>query len=159
MRRKHKQKHQVRPDSKYNSTKVAMLINYVMEDGKKTIAQKIVYGAFDIIKDETNNPNPLEVFEAAVKNASPLVEVRSVRIGGASCQVPKDVNPKRRLQLALRWIVQSARKNRKTSGKPFKYSLAKEIIAASKGEGAAVKKKEDVHRMAEANKVFAHFGW
>lgn len=127
-----------------------------MLDGKKELARKTVYKAFDIIKEETGNPNPLEIFDTAIKNASPLVEVRSRRIGGANYQVPREVRPERRNTLAIRWIIQAAR-NRK--GAPMHKKIAEELIAASKNEGVAVKKKEDTHRMAESNKAFAHFAW
>jgi len=126
-----------------------------MWDGKKETARKIVYGAFDLIKEKTKK-SPLEIFDAAIKNAGPLLEVRSKRIGGANYQVPREVRPERRLALAMRWIVQAARNK---SGQATKVSLADELMAAAKNEGAAIKKKEDTHKMAEANKAFAHFGW
>jgi len=143
-------------DATYNSEKVSRLINYVMLDGKKTVAQKIVYGAFDIIKEKTKNPNPLEIFDLALKNAGPTMEVRSRRIGGANYQVPREVRPERRLQLALRWIIDSSRG---IKGKPMAQCLADELIAASNNDGNAVKKKENTHKMADANKAFAHFSW
>ncbi len=127
-----------------------------MLNGKKETARKSVYKAFDIIKEETGNPNPLEVFDTAIKNASPLVEVRSRRIGGANYQVPREVRPERRTALAMRWIINAARGKK---GAPIHKKLAEELIAASKNEGAAVKKREDTHKMAEANKAFAHFAW
>ncbi len=127
-----------------------------MLNGKKETARKSVYKAFDIIKEETGNPNPLEVFDTAIKNASPLVEVRSRRIGGANYQVPREVRPERRTALAMRWIINAARGKK---GAPIYKKLAEELIAASKNEGAAVKKREDTHKMAEANKAFAHFAW
>lgn len=156
MRRKLKKKNIVTPDSKYDSVRVAKLINYIMLDGKKEIARKVVYGAFDVIKEKTNNDNPMEVFETALKNAGPLMEVRSRRVGGANYQVPHEVKPDRRLQLSLRWLINSARSK---TGTDMASRLASEIIQASEGEGTAVKKKEDTHRMAEANKAFAHFSW
>ena len=125
-----------------------------MLNGKKETARKSVYKAFDIIKEETGNPNPLEVFDTAIKNASPLVEVRSRRIGGANYQVPREVRPERRTALAMRWIINAARGKK---GAPIHKKLAEELIAASKNEGAAVKKREDTHKMAEANKAFSHF--
>ena len=127
-----------------------------MLNGKKETARKSVYKAFDIIKEETGNPNPLEVFDTAIKNASPLVEVRSRRIGGANYQVPREDRPERRTALAMRWIIYAAR-GKKCA--PIHKKLAEELIAASKNEGAAVKKREDTHKMAEANKAFAHFAW
>ncbi len=156
MRRKIKNRNIVEPDIVYNSPKLAKFINNVMLNGKKETARKSVYKAFDIIKEETGNPNPLEVFDTAIKNASPLVEVRSRRIGGANYQVPREVRPERRTALAMRWIINAARSKK---GASIDKKLAEELIAASKNEGAAVKKREDTHKMAEANKAFAHFAW
>ncbi|HNU95453.1 MAG TPA: 30S ribosomal protein S7 [Candidatus Paceibacterota bacterium] len=156
MRRKIKNRNIVEPDIVYNSPKLAKFINNIMLNGKKETARKSVYKAFDIIKEETGNPNPLEVFDTAIKNASPLVEVRSRRIGGANYQVPREVRPERRTALAMRWIINAARGKK---GAPIHKKLAEELIAASKNEGAAVKKREDTHKMAEANKAFAHFAW
>lgn len=144
------------PDPLYNSERLQKFINNVMWDGKKTAASKVVYGAFDIIKEKTANPNPLEIFDLAIKNASPVMEVRSRRIGGANYQVPREVRPERRLALATRWIIGAARSGK---GRPMAVKLADELIAASKGEGAAVKKRDDTHKMAESNKAFAHFAW
>ncbi len=143
------------PDSRFNSPRVGRLITYVMWDGKKTLAQSIVYAAMDMIA-KTTNQDPLEVFDLAMKNASPMVEVRSRRVGGANYQIPHEVRPDRRTQRALRWIVDAARKG---SANTMSERLAKEIIAASKNEGPAVKKREDTHKMAEANKAFAHLAW
>jgi small subunit ribosomal protein S7 len=156
MRRKINNRNIVKPDFIYNSQKLEKFINYVMWNGKKETARKIVYKAFDIIKEKTGNPNPLEIFDLAMKNAGPLTEVRSKRIGGANYQIPKEVRPERRLALAMRWIRDAARKNK---GRPMHLKLADELIAASKNEGSAIKKKEDTHKMAEANKAFAHFAW
>ena len=156
MRRKIKNRNIVKPDLAYNSTKVEKFINYVMKDGKKNTARKIVYGAFDLIKEKTKNPNPLEVFDSAIKNASPLMEVRSRRIGGANYQVPREVRPERKMALAFRWIIGAALGKK---GQPMAKKLADELIGAAKNEGIAIKKKEDTHRMAEANKAFAHFTW
>ncbi len=156
MRRKIKNPKIIDPDIIYNSQKLAKFINNIMESGKKETARKIVYKAFDIIKKETGNPNPLEIFDTAVKNAGPLVEVRSRRIGGANYQVPREVRPERRTALAMRWIITAARSKK---GVPIHKKLAEELILASKNEGAAIKRKEDTHRMAEANKAFAHFTW
>jgi len=156
MRRKINNKNIVNPDFIYNSQKLEKFINYVMWSGKKETARKIIYKAFDVIKEKTGNPNPLEIFDLAIKNAGPLTEVRSKRIGGANYQVPKEVRPERRLALAMRWIRDAARKGK---GRPMHLKLADELIAASKNEGSAIKKKEDTHKMAEANKAFAHFAW
>ncbi len=156
MRRKVTNRNIVKPDTKYNSQKVGKFINNVMWDGKKETARKCVYGAFDVIKEKTANPNPLEIFDLAIKNASPLVEVRSRRIGGANYQVPREVRPERRLALSMRWILAAARAGK---GRPMHMRLADELIAASKNEGAAIKKKDDTHKMAESNKAFAHFAW
>lgn len=156
MRRKVKNRNIVQPDLVYNSQKLAKFINCVMLDGKKNTARTVVYGAFDIIKEKTGNPNPLEVFDTAIKNVGPLVEVRSRRIGGANYQVPREVRPERRLALAMRWILLAARSKK---GTKMNVRLADELIAASNNEGEAVKKRENTHKMAEANKAFAHFAW
>lgn len=156
MRRKVKNRNIAGPDMVYGSEKVGKFINYVMLEGKKNTAREIVYSAFDLIKEKEKVENPLEVFEAALQNTGPLTEVRSRRIGGANYQVPREVRPERRFLLSLRWILEAAR-NKK--GAAMHKKLADELIAASKGEGAAVKKKEDTHKMAEANKAFAHFAW
>lgn len=156
MRRPIKNPNIVEPDIVYNSQKLAKFINNIMESGKKETARKIVYKAFDIIKEKTNNPNPLEIFDTAIKNAGPLVEVRSRRIGGANYQVPREVRPERRLALSMRWIISAARSKK---GAPIHQKLAEELILASNNEGTAVKKREDTHRMAESNKAFAHFAW
>lgn len=131
------------------------MINYIMLDGKKDVARKIVYKTFDLIKEKTNQ-DPLEVFETAVKNAGPMAEVRSRRVGGANYQVPREVRPERRLALAMRWIKEEARGKK---GQPMHIKLADELISAANGEGNAVKRKENTHKMAEANKAFAHFSW
>jgi small subunit ribosomal protein S7 len=154
-RRKHRIERPIPPDPIYNSELVSKLINYVMRKGKKTIARKIVYGAFDIIREKTKK-DPLEVFQKAIENAGPYLEVRPRRIGGATYQVPVEVPDYRRITLAMKWMILGAKQKR---GKPMKEKLAEEIIAASKGEGFAVKKKEDLHKMAEANKAFTHFAW
>jgi len=156
MRRKIKNRNTVEPDIVYNSQKLAKFINNIMLNGKKETARRSVYKAFDIIKEQTGNPNPLEVFDTAIKNASPLVEVRSRRIGGANYQVPREVRPERRTALAMRWIINAARSKK---GSPIHQKLAEELISASKNEGIAVKKREDTHKMAESNKAFAHFAW
>jgi small subunit ribosomal protein S7 len=141
------------PDEVYGSVKVHKLINYVMERGKKDTARKIVYKVMDELKKDGD---PVALFEQALENASPTVEVRSRRVGGANYQVPREVRPERRLALGLRWMVEAAEG---TKGKPMHESLLHEIKAAIKGEGSAVTKKETTHRMAEANKAFAHFAW
>jgi len=156
MRRKIKNKNIVEPDIVYNSQKLAKFINNIMLHGKKETARKSVYKAFEIIKEKTGNPNPLEIFDTAIKNAGPLVEVRSRRIGGANYQVPREVRPERRTALAMRWIIGAARGKK---GAPIHVKLAEELILASKNEGIAVKKREDTHKMAESNKAFAHFAW
>jgi small subunit ribosomal protein S7 len=156
MRRKVKNKKPVAPDMVYNSQKVAKLINYCMERGKKNAARKVVYGALELIKEKTKTTDPVEVFEAALKNTAPLVEVRSRRVGGANYQVPVEIRPERRQALSLKWVVLAAKGKK---GQPMHIKLADEIIAASKNEGEAVRKRENVHKMAEANKAFAHFSW
>ncbi|HYC34256.1 MAG TPA: 30S ribosomal protein S7 [Candidatus Paceibacterota bacterium] len=156
MRRKVKNRNVAKPDSVYNSPQVGKFINYVMENGKKNTAVKIVYGAFDVIKDKMKVDNALEVFESALRNAGPLMEVRSRRVGGANYQVPREVRPERRTFLSMKWIIDAARAKK---GQPMHIKLADELIAASKNEGEAVKKRENTHKMAEANKAFAHFAW
>ena len=155
MRRKVKNRNIPGPDSVYQSAELSKLINKIMLSGKKETATKVVYAAFDLIK-EKNAQDPLEVFQTALKNASPLMEVRSRRIGGANYQVPREVRPERRQALAIRWIVDAARGKK---GQPMHIKLADELVAAAKGEGSAVKKREDTHKMAESNKAFAHFAW
>jgi small subunit ribosomal protein S7 len=139
----------------YNSPEVGKFINYIMWDGKKSTAESIVYGALESASKKLNVP-ALEVFKKVVENCSPVMEVRSRRIGGANYQVPREVRPERRLQLALRWIIEASRGKK---GKPMAEKLEEELVLGFKGEGSAVKKKEDVHRMADANKAFAHFTW
>lgn len=156
MRRKITNRNIVDPDIMYNSQKLGKFINNIMLNGKKETARKSVYKAFEIIKEKTGNPNPLEIFDTALKNAGPTVEVRSRRIGGANYQVPREVRPERRLALAMRWIILAARSKK---GAPIHVKLAEELILASKNEGIAVKKREDTHKMAESNKAFAHFAW
>ena len=156
MRRKVNNRNIVNPDFIYNSQKLEKFINYIMWSGKKETARKVMYAAFDVVKEKTGNPNPLEIFDLALRNAGPMTEVRSKRIGGANYQVPVEVRAERRLALAMRWIRDAARGGK---GRPMHLKLADELIAASKNEGAAIKKKEDTHKMAEANKAFAHFAW
>ena len=148
-------KRDVLPDPLYNSTLVTRLINNVMYDGKKGVAQKIVYDAFDIIKEKTGK-EPLEVFEAAMENVMPMLEVKARRLGGATYQVPMEVRPERRQTLGLRWITKYSReRNEKT----MKERLAGEIMDALNNQGGACKKRDDTHKMAEANKAFAHYRW
>lgn len=135
----------------------ARLINYIMQRGQKETARKIVYGAFEEIRNaKEGGGDPVEILETALRNAGPQMEVRSRRVGGANYQVPREVRPERRLALALRWIIDAARKQ---NGTPMHKALAAELMAAAREEGSAVKKKEDTHRMAEANRAFAHFAW
>ncbi|MCD6148275.1 30S ribosomal protein S7 [bacterium] len=155
MARKKASKRVILPDPVYNSVTVAKFINQIMRRGKKTVARKILYSAFDIIKEKTKK-DPLEVFEQAIKNATPSLEVRPRRVGGATYQVPIQVPATRGLTLAMRWIINAAKVKK---GKPMKEKLAEELILASRNEGAAVKKRYDTHRMAEANRAFAHFAW
>lgn len=156
MRKPHKKITNIGPDRVYQSKKVSQFINYIMWDGKKTIAEKIVYGALDVIKEREDVQNPIVVFEEALKNAGPEMEVKSRRVGGANYQVPVPVKVERQVSLAMRWIIDAARGGK---GKPIAELLADELIIASKNEGAAVTKKINTHKMAEANKAFAHFAW
>lgn len=152
MARKFK-KHPIPPDPLYQNELVAKLINQVMRRGKKTKAQTLVYAALDLVKDKSKQ-EPLFVFEEALKNAAPLLEVRPKRVGGATYQVPVEVKGERRIALALRWMIGAARSKK---GQPLATKLAEELLLAAKNEGSAVKKKLDTHRMAEANRAFAHF--
>lgn len=153
MRGKQAPKRKIEGDARYNDTDISKFINYIMERGKKTVAQKVVYDAFDIIKEKSKQ-DPRHVFNKALKKISPLLEVRGRRIGGANYQIPYQVRGERRFTLGSRWLIEAA-KDRK--GKPMSEKLALEIMAAAEGEGAAAKKRETVHRMAESNKAFAHF--
>ncbi len=143
---------EILPDSSYDSEIVAKFINTIMDQGKKSIARKIVYSAFDIVKEQTKQ-EPMDIFEKALEEAAPKVEVRPQRVGGATYQVPREVKDKRALSLAMRWLISSSRKKK---GKDMASRLAEELIQASKGEGESVKKKINVHKMAEANKAFAY---
>jgi len=145
----------IMPDSTYNDIMVSKFINQVMSDGKKTIAQKIVYGAFDLIKEQTKR-DPLEVFRLAIQNVSPVLEVKPKRVGGATYQVPMEVKGNRKLSLAMKWMIISAKAKK---GKAMKFKLAEELIEASENKGNSVKKRETAHKMAEANRAFAHFAW
>ena len=148
-------KREILPDPIYNSVLVTKLVNSIMLDGKKGVAQKVVYGAFDIIKEKTEK-DPLEVFTTALENIMPSLEVKARRVGGATYQVPIEIRPERRQTLALRWIVEFSRKR---GEKTMAERLAAELLDASNNTGAAVKRKEEMHRMAEANKAFAHYRW
>ena len=152
MRRAYK-KHIILPDSVYNDLVVAQVINKVMKDGKKTVAQRIVYDAFSMIKEKTQK-EPLLVFNQAIENVSPLLEVKPKRVGGATYQVPMEVRLERKLDLSIKWILDAARAKK---GKGMAVKLCEELMAAANNEGNAMKKKADTHRMAEANKAFAHF--
>lgn len=147
---------QLAPDAKFNSKLVSKFINCMMWAGKKSTAQRVFYDAMDIVAGKIGDTPPLEVFEAAINNVKPLLEVRSKRVGGASYQVPMQVNPKRQQSLAFRWILQSARGKK---GKPMCQRLAGELMDAYNKQGGAMTTRENVHRMAEANKAFAHFAW
>ena len=155
MRKRAAVKRDVLADPMYNSKLVTKLINTIMKDGKKGTAQRILYDAFDLIKEKTNR-EPMEVFEAAMENIKPSLEVKSRRVGGANYQVPIEVKPARAQALALRWLVNYSRLR---GGHSMSENLANEIIDAANGVGAACKKREDTHRMAEANKAFAHYRW
>ncbi|MBI4215729.1 MAG: 30S ribosomal protein S7 [Parcubacteria group bacterium] len=153
MRGKQAPKRRIVLDVKYKNAHVAKFINYLMENGKKSLAQSILYGAFDLIQKKSKQ-NPLEIFEKAIKNASPSLEVRGRRIGGANYQVPVPVRSERKFILASRWIIDAARKKK---GRPMGEKLAQELMDAASQQGDAIKKREDVHRMAESNRAFAHF--
>ena len=156
MSRRHRaEKRDVIPDAKYGDLVLTKFMNSLMKDGKKSTAEKVVYGALDKVK-ATTKEDPIKIFEKALENVSPLLEVASKRVGGANYQVPREVRPERRFMLAVRWIVTAARSKK---GKPMADKLAEELIAASKNEGAAIKKKQDTHRMAEANRAFSHYRW
>ena len=148
-------KRQTEPDVRYNSVLVAQIINRVMKQGKKSVATRIVYDAMDIVQARMKQP-PLEVMEEAVRNVSPVLEVKPRRVGGSTYQIPVEVTPDRRLSLTMRWLLAAARSR---PGKSMAEKLASELMDAARGTGAAVKKKEDTHRMAEANRAFAHYRW
>lgn len=153
MRRKRAETRSTTPDPRYNSVVVAKFVNNLMERGKKSLATRIVYQALDTLAERTNRP-AMEVFEEALKNATPLVEVKPRRVGGATYQIPVEISSNRRMALAMRWLIDSARKR---SGRDMAVRLAGELMDAARNEGATVKKREDTHRMAEANQAFAHF--
>ena len=155
MRKRRAEKRFVKPDPKYNEVMVTKFINYLMWDGKKSISRRVVYESFDVIEQRSKKP-AMDVFKKAIQNVQPLVEVRSRRVGGATYQVPMEVRPERRIALAFRWIRIYSRERK---DKSMALKIAAELLAASNGEGSSVKKKDDTHRMAEANKAFAHFKW
>jgi small subunit ribosomal protein S7 len=146
----------LKPDARFNSKLVSKFINCLMWDGKKSVAQGIFYGAMDIVKDKMKDAQPLEVFESAINNIKPFVEVRSRRVGGANYQVPMQVNRKRQQSLAFRWLLAACRDQ---GGRPMAQRLADELLAAYRKEGKAMNTREQTHRMADANKAFAHFAW
>ncbi|MFA5362791.1 MAG: 30S ribosomal protein S7 [Candidatus Omnitrophota bacterium] len=156
MRRRKAVKRDVLADPKFNSKLIARFVNMVMFKGKKSVAEKIVYGAFDIVKNQLNDPDVLKIFHKALDNARPRLEVKPRRIGGATYQVPIEVRQDRGNSIALRWIRDFAKSKK---GRPMEAKLADELLAAYKGEGAAIKKRDDTHKMAEANKAFAHLRW
>lgn len=153
MRRNRAERRPVTPDPRYNSEVVAKFVNNVMERGKKSLAARIVYNAFAVVEERTKRP-AMEVFEEAMKNATPLVEVKPRRVGGATYQIPVEISSSRRMALAMRWLIDNARGR---SGRDMAARLAAEIMDTARNEGATVKKREDTHRMAEANQAFAHF--
>lgn len=154
-RRNRAAKRPIEPDIRYNSRLVSSFINKLMRNGKKTLAASIFYKALDLVQERTKKPG-IEIFEQAIKNATPLIEVRPRRVGGATYQIPLEVRPERRQSLAIRWLVNSARTR---SGKSMAEKLAAELIDAANNQGATVKRREDTHRMAEANRAFAHYRW
>jgi small subunit ribosomal protein S7 len=154
-RRNRPPRRRVAPDDRYNSELVSRFINRLMLHGKKSVATNVIYGAFDIIGERTHR-NPLEVFNQAVENATPVLEVRPRRVGGATYQIPVEVRPERRTSLAIRWIIRAAQARK---GRPLADRLADELMDASRNTGTTVKKKEDTHKMAEANRAFAHYRW
>ncbi len=153
MRGKKIPKRKIKPDPKFNNVLIAKFINYIMERGKKSVAQRIVYSAFDYISNKTKQ-DPLEIFDQAIKNVGPNLEVKGRRIGGANYQVPMVVSGDRKIQLSYRWLIEAASSKK---GRPMHIKLAEELMAAANNEGEAIKKKLDVHKMAESNKAFAHF--
>ena len=154
MRRHRAETHEFAPDARYGSALVTHLVNIIMNCGKKSTAQRTVYGALDQIKEQTEGKDPIEVFQVALENIKPTVEVKSRRVGGANYQVPVEVRPIRRLALSMRWIKEAARKR---GEKSMSLRLANELLEANEGRGGAMKKRDEVHRMAEANKAFSHF--
>ena len=156
MRRRRPPKREVLRDPKFHSERISKMVNMVMQKGKKSVAERIVYNALELACKNVNSTNPLEVFEKAINNVRPLLEVKSRRVGGATYQVPIEVTPERGISVAMRWIRDLAKKRK---GKPMEQKLSDEIADAYKGEGTAVKKRDDAHKMAEANKAFSHYKW
>jgi small subunit ribosomal protein S7 len=154
-RRREVPKREVLPDPLYNSQLLTKFVNVMMRDGKKTVAERILYDALEMIRERTED-DPMKVFKKAIENVKPTVEVKSRRVGGSTYQVPVEVRPNRRLALSFRWLIQSASKRPE---KTMKQRLAAELLEASENRGSAIKKKEDTHRMADANKAFAHYRW
>ena len=154
-RRRRAERRNITPDPKYHSVELSRFINKIMLNGKKSVAQRIVYDALDIVEQESRQRS-MEVFEQAVRNATPSLEVRSRRVGGATYQVPTEVRPERRMALAIRWLISGARAR---GGRPMAQRLSQELMEASRNQGSAVKRREDLHRMAEANRAFAHYRW
>ena len=155
-RRREVPKREILPDPKYGNVELSKFMNVIMEGGKKAVAERIIYGALDQIEKKNPGKDPLEAFTIAINNVKPMVEVKSRRVGGANYQVPVEVNPDRRTSLAIRWIVSYSRLR---AEKGMMDKLSNELLDAANGRGGAVKKREDVHRMAEANKAFAHYRW
>lgn len=147
---------QLRPDPRFNSVLASKFVNCLMYDGKKSVAQRVFYDALDLISQKVKDVDPIEVFHEAVDNVRPMIEVRSKRVGGATYQVPTQVSPKRQQTLAIRWLLEAVRSKK---GRPMHIRLADELSAAYRREGAAMTKRENTHRMADANKAFAHFAW
>ncbi len=156
MRRRRAERRDILPDPKYNSKIISKFINIVMRKGKKSLAEKIVYRTLDLISEKSDKKDPLEIFQKAVDNVRPVLEVKPRRVGGATYQVPIEVKQERGISIALRWIINFAKLKK---GKPMEQRLVEEILEAYRGEGPAIKKKEDTHKMAEANKAFAHYRW
>lgn len=156
MRRRRAERRDVNPDPKFNNKVISRFVNMLMEDGKKWNAESIVYGALDMVAQKTQKSDPMEVLNKAVDNVRPLLELKSRRVGGATYQIPVEVRGDRGVSLALRWIRNAARGRK---GKPMKQRLADEILEAFNGQGTAVKKREEVHKMAEANRAFSHYRW
>ena len=154
-RRRRAERRKIPPDSKYGSVELARFINKVMLDGKQTVAQRVVYSALEEAERQVRRPG-LDIFEQAIRNIMPALEVKSRRVGGATYQVPTEVRSERRMALAMRWLISSARSG---SGRPMAVRLAHEFVEAARGQGDAVKRKEDLHRMAEANRAFVHYRW
>ena len=154
-RRTKPERRDIPPDAKYGSRNLQMVINKIMKDGKKSVAERVVYGALAIVEDQTHK-SPVDVFDQALRNAMPVLEVKPRRVGGATYQVPIDIRAERRMSLAVRWLIQYSRARR---GPTMSHRLAAELIDAAANQGAAIKRKEDTHRMAEANRAFVHYRW